>query len=37
MKKFTLIAGLILAGFTSQAQPKQEDYYKFTRLSLIHI
>jgi len=34
MKKLTLIAGLLLAGFTSQAQPKQEDYYEFTRIPL---
>ena len=34
MKKLTLIAGLLLAGFTTQAQPKHEDYYKFTRVPL---
>ena len=34
MKKLTLIAGLLLAGFTTQAQPKQEDYYNFTRIPL---
>ena len=34
MKKLALIAGLLLAGFTTQAQPKQEDYYNFTRIPL---
>ena len=47
MKKITLLAALIMANLSLQAAtPKQDDYYKFTRiplpegvvlLSLIHI
>ena len=34
MKKFAILAGLLIAGFSAEAAPKQDDYYKFTRIPL---
>ena len=34
IKKITLFAGLMMAAMLVQAAPKQDDYYKFTRVPL---
>ena len=34
IKKITLFAGLVMAAMLVQAAPKQDDYYKFTRVPL---